>query len=113
MSGIRVLLTSADFGIGYELTPISKRVLVRYTRETGHESALIQTDWDFPSLARSLGWSMRARGERCTHRSTDGTVNCPDCGRTASYFSARAGEWLDARTDQVFQGDFEAYFGEW
>jgi hypothetical protein len=73
---------------------------------------LIQTDYEFPSLAESLGWSLRrlqkrsngetvilqrqpASGRGCDHRSTDGTVTCRECGVTASEFITAAGRFLD------------------
>lgn len=36
------------------------------------------------------------RGTGCDHSSTDGTVNCANCGVTASEFIAAAGEYLDS-----------------
>lgn len=77
----------------------------------GPKGTLYQTDWDYPSLASEFGWSLTrvqkdakgnvrylarrpSRGQYCPHRSTDGTVNCPDCGVTASQFIGAAGEYL-------------------
>ena len=92
-------------------------------------SVLVQTDWDYPGVAGSFGWSLiqvqrcpdcggiadgpvpnhgdlahcphcdHAWGEReegpfCEHDGTDGTVDCPECGVSASQFIAAAGEWL-------------------
>ena len=79
------------------------------------DGTLVQTDWGFPSLAQSAGWSLarvqkrggrtvamarinRARladGRDCRHQGTDGTVDCRDCGCTASDFIRAAGEFLD------------------
>ena len=70
---MRVLLTSADFGQGYELTPVNKRFARQYERETGHESRLFQSDWDAPGLAENLGWNMRTAHKR----------NCPEVGGAA------------------------------
>jgi len=70
---------------------------------------LVQTDWDFPGLARTFGWDMQeVQGHaldedgmtleydnNCEHRGTDGTVKCIDCGLSASTFIAAAQEWLD------------------
>jgi hypothetical protein len=106
---LRVYLTSADHGLGYELFPVSKKVASRFRRESGNESVLISSDWDYPSLARNLGWRMRDR--KCAHNSTDGTVRCESCGKSASAFIQAAQKWLDLRVDSVFQGDFEGYFG--
>lgn len=54
-----------------------------------------QTDWDFPALARRFGWNGKVGRERCTHDSTDGTVDCKACGKTASQFIAAATDYLD------------------
>ncbi len=53
---------------------------------------LVQTDFDFPGTARSFGWDMR--GENCDHDSTDGTVDCRECGATADEFIEAAGNFL-------------------
>lgn len=81
---------------------------------------LIQTDWDYPSVASSFGWSLacvqkcdecggRAVGPNvlhcqecdhasddacCSHRGTDGTIDCPECGCTVGEFISAAAEWL-------------------
>lgn len=50
----------------------------------------IGTDWEHPATIQSLGYGLRRRGERCPHRGTDGTIDCPDCGKTASQFISEA-----------------------
>lgn len=50
---------------------------------------LVQTDWEFPGLAESLG----ATDITCCG-STDGTVDCAEHGRTASDMIASAYDWL-------------------
>jgi hypothetical protein len=83
--------------------------------ETG-KSVLFQTDWDFPSLARSLGWDMTTlqRGKRsspCDHSGTDGTVRCPECRITAGEFIAEASKWLHDHEDEDFAPlGIEEYF---
>jgi hypothetical protein len=85
-----------------------------YGRGYGPEGMLVQTDYDYPATAQSLGWNMRRvqwsehpgearhlrrapnRGSGCDHRGTDGTINCPDCGMTATAFIAAAAEYLDS-----------------
>ena len=109
---MRVLLTSADQGLGYELTPVNERIAKRIREATGHASILIRTDWDYPGLARSIGWTMRKRGEHCPHRSTDGTVACTECRKPAGQFIQEAGEYLDRYVDQVFQNKLDEYFPE-
>lgn len=115
----RYTLISSDFGIGYELFPASKRLACKYEKETGHESVLIQTDWDFPGLAQSLGWSLRRvqkyRRKPCEHTGTDGTVKCKECGLEAGYFIDSAREWLDKHCDRTFNdrfGSIGMYFGD-
>lgn len=84
---------------------------------------LIQTDWDFPSVAGSFGWSTRHVqkcdrcghasaghsniavkycrdcnanvGNTCYHSGTDGTVKCSECGLQASDFILAARNWID------------------
>jgi hypothetical protein len=68
---------------------------------------LVQSDWEFPGVAQTFGWSMvsvQAPGRgygadyyrpACEHRHTDGTVDCPDCGISAGAFIASANTWLD------------------
>jgi hypothetical protein len=58
----------------------------------GEDTILVQTDWEYPAYARDFGWNMQSDG--CEHQNTDGTVDCPDCGRTASSFIQAAGEFL-------------------
>lgn len=62
-------------------------------------TVLVQTDWDYPSVAQSFGWSLREVqqpecAEPCDHDSTDGTVDC-GCGVTATEFISAAREWLE------------------
>lgn len=65
------------------------------------ETILVQTDWDYCSLAQSFGWSLRAvqhdpiDSDPCEHSSTDGTVICKECSMPVSIFIARAQNWLD------------------
>lgn len=87
-----------------------------YGRGYPADGQLVQSDWEFPRLAQDLGWSLlqvqvdkdgkivhlkKVHREHskvnCQHSGTDGTVNCRDCGITASDFITAAGEWLDKR----------------
>jgi hypothetical protein len=91
--------------------------------ETG-KSRLVQTDWDYPGVASSFGWSIRevqccpvcgeigdheqemgfvfctnddcrvATFTPCEHRGTDGTVECKECKTRASAFIYKAGQFL-------------------
>jgi hypothetical protein len=49
---------------------------------------LIKSDWDFPGVASVFGWSP-------CHRSTDGTIDCQECGKRAGTMIAEAAEYLD------------------
>ena len=62
---------------------------------------LIQTDWDYPGVASTFGWSP------CPCGKTDGTVDCPH--RTASDMIVEAGEFLDAHIGDTVEdpGYFE------
>ena len=51
------------------------------------EEILIQTDWDFPGIASTFGWSP------CHCGATDGTVDCPH--KTASAMISEAAQYLD------------------
>ena len=63
------------------------------------ESILIQTDWDFPGVASTFGWSPRflqvSPRRECGHASTDGTVDCPDCGLKAGDFIESARQFIE------------------
>jgi hypothetical protein len=63
---------------------------------------LIQTDWDYPGVASTFGWSP------CSCGMTDGTVDCPH--RTASEMIAEAREFLDAHIGAT--ADDPGYFQE-
>ena len=76
---------------------------------------LVQVDYDYPGAATRCGWSILrvqqrdgravamarvnrerlAAGHDCHHSGTDGTVDCRECGCTASDFIRAAGEHLD------------------
>ena len=95
---------------GYALAPVSRKLRKKLKKETGNEDILFQTDWDFPPLARNLGWNGKVGRERCPHSFTDGTIDCPTCGRKAEEFIAAAARWLDDYDGRVFIGKGEEYF---
>lgn len=87
-----------------------------YGRGHGPEGTLVQSDWDFPSVAQDLGWSLlrvqvdkngnvvhlkrvsrRHSKVNCEHDGTDGTVTCPGCGLKAGDFISAAAEFLDSK----------------
>lgn len=61
-------------------------------REDGRD-LLVQTDYDYPGLASTFGWSPCSCGE------TDGTVNCSH--RTADDMIAEARDFLQERVGQT------------
>ena len=63
----------------------------------------VQTDWEYPALARALGWRGKVGREKCEHRSTDGTVKCRECGREAGAFISAARDYLDANIGRCFR----------
>lgn len=65
-------------------------------------SLLIQTDWDWPGIASTFGWSP-------CHDRTDGTVDCPECGRTAFSLIQEARQWLDEHDGESVEDP--GYFG--
>lgn len=98
--------------LGYAFLLHGGSAMGRHDRGEPRNTALIQVDWDYPSTAQDLGWSLscvqkqlgghvtvfkrrpkRGRGY-CEHDGTDGTIACPSCGVSASDFIEAAGEYL-------------------
>lgn len=108
----RYILHNDGAPCGYVLELVGpKRVLREFKASGIRPSVLFQTDWDFPSLARNLGWNMR--GEDCGHDETDGTVDCV-CGKSASTFISEAADFLDSKMNEVIRdkyGNLGEYFG--
>jgi hypothetical protein len=84
-----------------------------YDAQDDANTILVQTDWDWPSIAGTFGWGMKLPGRtsksRCDHSGTDGTVTCPDCGATAGDFITAAGAWLDENIGAMAEDP--GYFG--
>ena len=96
---------------GYSLTPVNQRIRKKLREiNDGNESVLFQTDWDFPVLARTLGWNGKVGRELCEHASTNGKVTCAECGLTPSDFITAASSWLDKHCGQVFRNRGSEYF---
>jgi len=72
-----IRLESGDFGWDY---------IIRNYDGRYH---LIQTDYDYAGIASTFGW----RGH--THGETDGTIDCPVCGRKVGTMLASAQNYLD------------------
>ena len=78
-------------------------------------SVLIQQDTDFPGVASTFGWSIRgvqAEDEDgnppsvpCDHDGTDGSVDCCECGLTASAFISAARDFLDGADGATVRED--------
>tara|TARA_R100000234_G_scaffold110704_1_gene83244 strand:- start:996 stop:1280 length:285 start_codon:yes stop_codon:yes gene_type:complete len=66
------------------------------------QTVLIQSDWDYPGVASSFGWTACDCGE------TDGTVDCSH--KTASEMIASAGEYLSENIGAAV--DDPGYFSE-
>jgi hypothetical protein len=64
------------------------------------EYLYIQTDWDFPGIAQTFGWTPK-KFRKCAHRGTDGTVDCPDCGRSVSDFITEAQAYLTKHEGKI------------
>lgn len=61
------------------------------------QTCLIQTDWDWPGVASSIGWVP------CKCGATDGTVPCVPCERTVSTMIAEAYNYIRKHTDEPFE----------
>lgn len=64
------------------------------TAEDGR-TVIVQTDWDYPGVARDLGW------QPCECGATDGTIDCAH--HTASEMIASAREYLDDHDGESFE----------
>lgn len=63
---------------------------------------LMQSDWDFPGLARAFGFVA------CECGRTDGTVDCPH--KTATEMITAAYDWLEGHQGQIVEDP--GFFGE-
>lgn len=68
--------------------------------ENPSDSALVQSDWDFPGVASRMGFVP------CPCGATDGTVDCAH--RTASEMIAAAYDFIRARAGEPF-ADLDDY----
>jgi hypothetical protein len=98
-----ITLQSSDFGH------------YRLVGDDGTSDVLPQTDYDFPSVASSFGWSVRnvsrptldserfALPIQCLHDGTDGTIDCSGCTATVSDFISSARQWLDEHLGETVE----------
>ena len=80
--GAGITLYQSDYGT-YEIVDDSEE-----------QSILVQTDYSFPSTAMTFGWRPK-KFKGCAHRHTDGTIDCPDCGKKVGAFISEAADYLD------------------
>ena len=93
----------------YVLSVANRRVSFKMKQDGLECDKYFQVDTDFPGLARTLGWNGKIGRERCRHSQTDGSVKCPDCGRTAIEFINAAQAWLDRHNGCVFRNKGQEY----
>lgn len=84
--------------ITLEANPSDAPCCIKIVAEDGRD-ILVQTDWDWPGVASTFGWSTRnvlsQHTPGCDHCGTDGTVDCPECQVPASRFIESARAWID------------------
>ena len=96
--------------ITLDANPSDAPCCLKIKAEDGRD-ILVQTDFDWPSVASSFGWSIRyAGGLACRHDGTDGTVPCPQCDTPVSFFIQCAREWLDENDGA--QAEDPGYFND-
>lgn len=83
--------SEAPYGFQVPCGYLVHEVGTKYSEKT---TVCFQTDWDFPGLASTFGWAP-------CHSSTDGTIDCPECGKTAGSMIQEAREWLDDGPEPV------------
>lgn len=94
---MKIQLLSGQFGWDYIL------------RAQDGREILIQTDWDYPSVASNFGWYHQCDTDNLVHGETDGTVDCPVCGKKASTLIVEAQDFLDEHIGDIIEdmGYFE------
>ena len=88
----------------YLITQIDEETGTYLTDEK--HTRLVQTDWDYPNIARSFGWGMSS--PNCEHSQTDGTIDCPQCHTSVSVFIQNAQDFLDNNLGAITED--EGYF---
>jgi len=99
---MKVILQFSAFGLGYELVPLSRGKARKLREITGEESVLVDSDWDFTSLAKTLGWRPRKR--------ILSLAESHPCNQGIGLQIEAARHFLDKRVDQVFTNKLDCYF---
>ena len=101
-----------------DANPSDALCCIKLVAEDGRD-ILVQTDWDYPSIAANLGFSLidcqvlqsnYYGAGPCDHDGTDGTVDCKACGYPAAAFIREAGEFLREHDGDNFEDP--GYFNE-
>lgn len=82
--------------ISYEIDRLGNYTV--YNTADEQQNVYIQSDYDRPSLASDFGW-------KPCHPDTDGTVDCPRCGTTATALIESATAFLDENQGKVVESD--------
>lgn len=83
--------------ITLDSNPSDAPCCIKIIADNGQDK-LIQSDWDWPSIASTFGFSLtlvQRRNKECDHSGTDGTIRCPECGIQPGEFIQAAREWMD------------------
>lgn len=103
-------MAHVEFDTSY--MPVGFAIVAKgHTCRDEKHSRLIQTDWDYPGVAQSMGWSLSDYqpdlpnyvGPDCKHESTDGTVECKECGAKPSEFISAAFDYILNQEGQEFE----------
>ncbi len=90
---MQVMIEANRFG-HYELFELFDEKDIPYSQLKDKSIGYYQSDYQFPGLAQRLGMPF-------DHKHTDGTVDCPDCGKTVTEFISEAVEYLDDHTGKI------------
>jgi len=104
-------ITYSFDGLGFTVYPVSKNQRRKLEGPASGKcdcSLYYQTDYSWPALAGMFGWRMAKPGG-CRHSSTDGTVECRDCGKAASEFIQEAFDYLTTHEGKVVHDDLDLF----
>lgn len=99
--------------ITLDANPHDAPCCLKIVAEDGRD-ILVQTDWDWPGVASTFGWSLAdcqwTNADKCEHSGTDGTIPCPQCAMTVSIFLKSARDWMD--DNDGAEAEDPGYFGD-